>query len=105
MSVTPALAVSYMPAAQGIANIEEMAQLGSQAVFRARPVAMSSNILSQMERRDRIVLLLLDGDRTLQEVARLIHRNEVEVAYVLVRLLKRNFIEFLGAPRKKRSTL
>jgi hypothetical protein len=77
-------------------NGEAMAQLGSRAVFQSRPVATLPHILMYLERRDRAILLLLDGRRTLGDVARLTRRSELEVAQTLVRLLKRGYIEFLG---------
>lgn len=103
MSVISVARTDYtdsLPSTQAIATLEEMARLGNRAVFSARKIAMSPYVLSQVERRDRAVLLLLDGKRTLQDVARLIHRSEIEVAYVLIRLLNRGFIEFLGAQKK-----
>lgn len=95
MTTTQAFFNGYLSPVYNVACIEEMAQRGTQAIFRARPIVMTHNILGQLERRDRIVLLLLDGKRTLQDVARLTQRNELEVAYILTRLLKRGFIEFL----------
>jgi hypothetical protein len=79
------------------AQTEEMAQLGVYAKFRARLGAISQPQLQQMERRDRVVLLLLDGRRTLHDVSRLTHRSEPEIAQTLVRLLARGYVEFLGA--------
>lgn len=75
----------------------EMAQLGITAIFQARPLAVTPNALHQMERRVRTVLLLLDGRRTVYDVARLLHRREVEVAQVLVHLLKSGYIEYIGS--------
>ncbi len=42
------------------------------------------------------MLILLDGKRTLQDVARLTHHSELEVAHILVRFLKCGYVEFLG---------
>lgn len=81
-----------------IGDTEEMARRGIYAVFRTRPAVTTHHILDLMERKDRTVLLLLDGKRTLQDVARLTRRNELEVAYVLVRLLRRGYIDFLRRP-------
>ncbi|GAC1474285.1 MAG: hypothetical protein PVS3B1_14950 [Ktedonobacteraceae bacterium] len=81
-----------------VANPAEIARHGVFAVFRLKPIVTIHHLLNCVERRDRIVLLLLDGRRTLRDVARLIHRNEVEVARVLVRLLKRGYIDFLARP-------
>ncbi len=87
---------SLVPSSQHMTITEQMAQLGTQAVFRARRAATQPYILQHMERRTRIVLILLDGTRTVQQVARLTHRSELEVARVLVQLLKRGYIEFLS---------
>ena len=75
----------------------KMGKLGVYAVFKALPQATSPTILQQMERKDRIVLLLLDGRRTLQNVAYLVHRSELDIARVLVRLLKQGYIEYIKA--------
>lgn len=79
------------------AGKEEMAHIGVHAIFHARADATRQEILSRMERRDRIVLLLLDGKRSLQDIARLTHRSEVDIAHTLVKLLLGGYIEFLGA--------
>lgn len=71
----------------------EMAQQGVNAVFRALSWATDQNIIYQMERRDRVVFLLLDGKRSIQDIAHLINRNELDIARTLVRLLKSCYIE------------
>lgn len=58
---------------------------------------MTPNFLGQMDRRDRVTLILLDGKRTIEDVARLTHRNELEITRILIRLLQRGLVEFLGA--------
>lgn len=82
------------PLAPGVENIGKR---GIAAVFRTLPYVTTPAVLLRLERRDRIVLLLLDGKRTLQDVARLVHRSELDVAQVLARMLKRGYIEYLGA--------
>src|SRR5438105_4533749 len=89
---------SYEPGAYGtspvfsVADVAECAEImgpaGVNAVFYSLPFARAPMVISQMERRDRIVFLLLDGKRTLRDVARLIHRSELDVARILVRLWK-----------------
>lgn len=80
-----------------IADVAECAEImgpaGINAVFYTLPFARAPMVISQMERRDRIVFLLLDGKRTLRDVARLIHRSELDVARIVVRLWKFHFIE------------
>lgn len=104
MTVAHTFFRTYQPPFTAIAHatqIEEMAQQGIEAIFRARPAAASPKVLGQLERRDRIVLLLLDGKRTVQDVARLIHRDELEIAHILVRLLQYNYVEFLETDRRE----
>ncbi len=96
MAGTQSFFSGYPSSPQLHTNIEEMAKSGVHAVFQARPVAITQTVLSQMDRRDRVVLILLDGKRTLQDVARLTHRSELDVAHTLVRFLKRGYVEFLG---------
>ncbi len=84
------------PTVFSVADVAECAEImgpaGVNAVFYTLPFARVPMVISQMERRDRIVFLLLDGQRTLRDVARLIHRSELDVARILVRLWKLHFI-------------
>jgi hypothetical protein len=77
-------------------DVEAIAQSGVQAVFRARTFATEPHILAQMERRERMVLILLDGRRTLHDVAHLTHHIDLDVAHILAHLLARGYIEFIG---------
>lgn len=70
--------------------------MNSSTVFRALPEAMTREVLGRLERKERIVLILLDGKRTLQNVSWLTHRSETEMAHILVRLLHRGFITLEG---------
>jgi ParB-like chromosome segregation protein Spo0J len=97
MAITQALSHSALSSTFLTVDIEAIAQHGVQAIFRTRPVAMTHTILNYMERKERSILLLLDGTRTLQDVARLTHRSELEIAHMLVYLLRRGLIEFLGS--------
>ncbi|MHB8600089.1 MAG: DUF4388 domain-containing protein [Ktedonobacteraceae bacterium] len=72
-------------------------QMGVTSIFRALPSATTPSMLSRMERRERIVLLLLNGKRSLQDVAMLVHHSEVDVARTLVHLLKQRYIEHIRA--------
>ncbi|HVB20513.1 MAG TPA: DUF4388 domain-containing protein [Ktedonobacteraceae bacterium] len=69
--------------------------MGVTAVFRALPYATTPIMLNRMERRERVVLLLLNGKRTVRDVAGLVHYSEVDVARTLVRLLKMRYIEYI----------
>ncbi len=77
----------------------EMTRLSIHTIFQARTIAVASHVLERMERRDRIVLILLDGRRTIEDVIRLIHKSETEIAQVLVRLLKSGYIDYMGVRR------
>lgn len=82
-----------------IAETEELAQLGMlgmYAVFRGYAQMMPVGALQTMERRERIVLLLLNGKRTIQEIAYLVHRSELEVARSLMKLTKQGLAEYIG---------
>ena len=78
-------------------EVENIGNRGISAIFRTLPYVTAPAVLKRLERRDRIVLLLLDGKRTLRDVARLVHRSELDIAQVLVRMLKRGYIEHIGA--------
>jgi hypothetical protein len=96
LAVTPAhtnVPVSSMQ----VAGVEHDPQPGIYAVFRALPTATIQSVMAQLERRERVIFLLLDGRRTLQNVAQLVHRDELDVAHILVRLYKQGYIEYLGA--------
>ena len=71
--------------------------MGVTSIFRALPSATAPDVLSRMDRRERVVLLLLNGKRTLHDVAILVHRREVDVARTVVRLLKQRYVEHIGA--------
>ena len=68
-----------------------------QAIFRVVLTATTQKALSSMPRRDRIVFLLLDGKRTIHDIARLIHRTEPDVTGTLVSLLRNGYVVYTGA--------
>jgi predicted transcriptional regulator len=49
-----------------------------------------------MERHARLVSILLDGRRTIQDIAHLIHRSEAEVEHVLVDLTQRGYTTYVS---------
>jgi Domain of unknown function (DUF4388) len=75
---------------------KEMDQHGVFAIFRALPQATSQHVMYQMERRERVVFLLLNGKRTVRDVAHLVQRSEPDVVHIIAGLLKRGYIEYLG---------
>ena len=87
------------PLSHAAVQTDELVTISIQAIFRARATAVVTHVLARMDRRDRIVLILLDGRRTVSDVIRLLHRSEEEVAQVLVRLLKSGHIDYVGTRR------
>ncbi|HLX56545.1 MAG TPA: hypothetical protein VKR83_05945 [Ktedonobacteraceae bacterium] len=73
----------------------ELAHPGAGAVFRAFPFASTARIMNQMQRRERLVFMLLDGRRRVIDVARLLHLTEVHVARIMVQLLKCGYVEYV----------
>ena len=54
-------------------------------------------VVGWLARRERWVLLLVDGKRTLADLAHLTHRSELDVAHTLARLLQQGYIEQVSA--------
>jgi DNA-binding IclR family transcriptional regulator len=48
-----------------------------------------------MERRERIVFILLDGRRTIQDIARLTHQPESDVEEILVQLTQDRYTQYI----------
>ena len=71
---------------------KELAQQGVHATFKILLWATDPKVMSSIDRRNRVVFLLLDGKRTIRDIARLFHRNEIDIARTLVRLLKQGYI-------------
>jgi hypothetical protein len=67
--------------------------ISASIVFQVNPDLNVSALWGQLARRERWVLLLIDGKRTLADLAHLTHRGESDVAYTLVRLLQLGYIE------------
>jgi hypothetical protein len=68
----------------------------ASTLFRIIPGLNISVLAGQLSRRDRWVLLLLDGKRTQADLARLTHRSEPDVAYTLIRFFQSGYIEQVG---------
>ncbi len=84
------------PFSHAVVHTDEIVKLSTKAIFRARETSVATRVLERMDRRDRIVLILLDGRRTVDDVTSLLHRNEAEITQVLVRLLKSGHIDYVG---------
>jgi hypothetical protein len=65
----------------------------ASTAFRIAPGLQAAALASQLPRRERWVLLLLDGRRTVAYVARLTQRSELDVASTLVKFLQWRYIE------------
>jgi hypothetical protein len=65
---------------------------GASSVFRVVS-SQPTTLARQLPRRERWILLLLDGRRPLAEVARLTRRSELDIASTLARFLQRGYIE------------
>ena len=66
---------------------------GASTVFRVVANVQASALASQLPRRDRWVLLLLDGRRSVADLARLTQRTELDVASTLASFLQWGYIE------------
>jgi hypothetical protein len=84
------------PSAQGVCVPSGTAS-DVEIVYRVRPIVAARQIIHRLDRRERLVFLLLDGKRSVREVSGLIHRSEGEIARVLAHFLALGLIERVGA--------
>jgi hypothetical protein len=68
---------------------------GRTAIFKARSMVTTARAIQCMQRRERIIFILLDGRRTIQDIARLIHQPEAEVEQTLVHLTNSGYIQYI----------
>lgn len=69
---------------------------GRLAIFKTKTVATTTQFMQCMERRERVIFVLLDGARTIQHIARLLHYSEAEVERILLTLMKRDLVEYVS---------
>ena len=62
-------------------------------VFRVVSTTPTNTLAGQLPRRERWILLLLDGKRCIADLAHLTQRSELDVAYTLARFLQSGYIE------------
>jgi len=62
-------------------------------VFRVVSTTPTNTLAGQLPRRERWILLLLDGKRCIADLAHLTQRSELDVAYTLARFLQSGSIE------------
>lgn len=75
---------------------EDGALPGRQAIYQTRVTITSTGSMQKMERRARLVFVLLDGKRTVQHIAKLLHLAESEVGQILLKLTRLGFVEYIG---------
>ena len=68
---------------------------GRQAIYRARAMVMTAQAIQSLERHSRVVFILLDGRRTIQDIARLTHQTEHGVEQILVDLTRHGYTEYI----------
>src|SRR6266581_8843935 len=66
---------------------------GASAVFRVVAGQLATSLASQLPRRERWVLLLIDGRRSVADLARLTRRSELDIASTLASFLHWGYIE------------
>ena len=62
-------------------------------VFRVVSTTPTNTLAGQLPRRERWILLLLDGKRCIADLAHLTQRSELDVAHTLARLLQSGYIK------------
>ena len=67
--------------------------LEATLVFKVVSTIPAKTLAGQLPRRERWILLLLDGKRSIADLAHLTQRSELDVAYTLARFLQQGFIE------------
>ena len=72
---------------------EQQSAFDTSTAFRLASGFQATALASQLPRRERWVILLLDGRRTVAQVARLTQRSELDVASTLARFLHWGYIE------------
>src|SRR5579883_1738923 len=68
---------------------------GRTAIFKARPMVATAQAIQRLQRRERIIFILLDGRRTIQDIAHLTHQPESEVEQTLVHLTKSGYTQYI----------
>jgi hypothetical protein len=66
---------------------------GASAVFQVVSGIPTTTLASQLPRRERWVLLLVDGRRSVADLAHLTQRSQLDVAHTLARFLQWGYIE------------
>jgi hypothetical protein len=67
--------------------------LDASRVFQVVSTIPAKTLAGQLPRRDRWILMLLDGKRSIADLAHLTQRSELDVAYTLTIFLQQGYIE------------
>ncbi|HEU5375965.1 MAG TPA: DUF4388 domain-containing protein [Ktedonobacteraceae bacterium] len=68
---------------------------GRLAIFKAKTMATTAQAIQRMDRHDRMIFVLLNGERTIERIAHLIHYTEDEIARILYKLQQNGLIEYI----------
>jgi hypothetical protein len=70
--------------------------LDATHVFQVVLTIPAKTLARQLPRRERWILLLLDGKRSIVDLAHLTQRSELDVAYTLTKFLQLGYIELVA---------
>lgn len=70
---------------------------GRMAIFKACSTVSTAQAIQQMGRHARIAFILLDGRRTIQDIARLTHQTEYDVEQIMINLTQRGYTQMINA--------
>jgi hypothetical protein len=73
--------------------------LSASTIFRVVAGTPTVSLASKLPRRERWVLLLVDGRRSITHLAQLTRRSEFDVATTLARFLQWGYIEPIGTEK------
>ncbi|HXR64552.1 MAG TPA: DUF4388 domain-containing protein [Ktedonobacteraceae bacterium] len=70
---------------------------GRMAIFIACSTVPTAQAIQQMGRHARIAFILLDGRRTIQDIARLTHQAESSVEQIMINLMQHGYTQLVSA--------
>jgi uncharacterized protein DUF4388 len=70
---------------------------GRMAIFIACSTVPTAQAIQQMGRHARIAFILLDGRRTIQDIARLTHQTESSVEQIMINLMQHGYTQLVSA--------
>ena len=76
---------------------QQQSAFDASTAFHVAPGFQATALVSQLSRRERWVFLLLDGKRSVAQLAHLTQRSELDVASTLARFLHLGYIEPVNA--------